>query len=134
MAYRPPKGVRPPQLEGKRTGRPKGSKNFAAAWRDCQWGYVNYDVDDPPPTQGARLWQLFARCFPEEVRAWLTSRGQLQGKPPEFHDSLAAMRWVMRHDKEADTTALQRNCRCWMETDIKGFMRNLERLERKADW
>jgi hypothetical protein len=44
------------------------------------------------------------------------------------------MRWVMRHDKEADTTALQRNCRCWMETDIKGFMRNLERLEREADW
>ena len=27
MGYRPPKGVRPPQFEGKRTGRPKGSKN-----------------------------------------------------------------------------------------------------------
>jgi hypothetical protein len=26
MGYRPPKGVRPPQLEGKRTGRPKGSR------------------------------------------------------------------------------------------------------------
>jgi hypothetical protein len=27
MGYRPPKGVRPPQLEGKRKGRPKGSTN-----------------------------------------------------------------------------------------------------------
>jgi hypothetical protein len=27
MGYRPPKGVRPPQLEGKRCGRPKGSTN-----------------------------------------------------------------------------------------------------------
>jgi hypothetical protein len=27
MGYRPPKGVRPPQLEGKRCGRPKGSRN-----------------------------------------------------------------------------------------------------------
>ena len=31
MSYQPPKGVRPPQLEGKRTGRPKGSRNLAAA-------------------------------------------------------------------------------------------------------
>ena len=130
MAYRPLKGVRPPQLEGKRTGRPKGSKNFAAAWRDCVWGYVYHDTDcEPPPTQGARHWQLFARCFPDEVGAWLKSGGRLESKPGEFDNLRGAMRWVMEHDKEADTTALRRNCRRWFEKDFKGFLRGLVRLE-----
>jgi hypothetical protein len=39
MGFIPPKGVRPPQFEGRRSGRPKGSKNMARAWRDAIWGY-----------------------------------------------------------------------------------------------
>jgi hypothetical protein len=67
------------------------------------------------------------------VRAWLVSRAQLQSKPPEFQERLQVMRWVMEHEQEADTTALQRTCRRWLEKDFKGFVRNLERLEREAD-
>ena len=61
MPYRPPKGVRPPQLEGKRTGRPRGSKNLAGAWRDVLWGYQNAGNEDAePPSGAARLWQAGA--------------------------------------------------------------------------
>jgi hypothetical protein len=53
MAYRPPKGVRPPQLEGRRGGRPKGSRNLAPAWRDARWGYEHRreDLVNPPRRQ-----------------------------------------------------------------------------------
>lgn len=78
MAFRPPKGVRPPQLEGRRTGRPKGSKNFAAAWRDALWGHEHADeYYASPPTAGAALWWYFARCFPYELEEFLEEYGKL---------------------------------------------------------
>jgi hypothetical protein len=78
MAYRPPKGVRPPQLEGKRTGRPRGSKNLAAAWRDLLWGYEHRDEDrGKPPTAAAHLWWRFADYFPDEVEEFLQAWGVL---------------------------------------------------------
>jgi len=61
MPYSPPKGVRPPQLEGNRSGRPKGSRNWASAWRDCYWGFMHAkELDAEPPTAGAALWHAFA--------------------------------------------------------------------------
>ena len=78
MGYRPPKGVRPPQLEGKRTGRPKGSKNHARVWADVIWGYEHRnDARAAYPNQAARMWWSFAHFFPNEVRAWLKHCGQL---------------------------------------------------------
>lgn len=78
MAYRPPQGVRPPQLEGKRTGRPKGSKNLAGAWRDAHWAHAHaYDEEAVPPTAGARLWWFFAGRYPEELEEFLEAFGQL---------------------------------------------------------
>ena len=82
MGYRPPKGVRPPQLEGRRTGRPKGSKNYAgaweAAWADARWGYEHRAEDDAdPPTQAAQLWWYFAHYFPDELEAFLGEYGRL---------------------------------------------------------
>jgi hypothetical protein len=79
MAYRPPKGVRPPQLEGKRTGRPRGSKNFAAAWRDVLWGYEHrYDeVVDGAPSAAAALWYRVAYFWPDEIEEWLEEWGML---------------------------------------------------------
>jgi hypothetical protein len=80
MAYHPPKGLRPPQLEGKRTGRPKGSKNLASAWRDVLWGFQHCDEDDanpPPPTAGAALWWYFAHYFPEDLEEFLEVYGKL---------------------------------------------------------
>jgi hypothetical protein len=72
MPYRPPKGVRPPQFEGKRVGRPKGSKNYAPAWRDAIWAY-EHEFDDvaDAPTAGARLWWEFAQNFPLELEIFL---------------------------------------------------------------
>ena len=76
MRYRPPRGVPPPQLEGKRTGRPKGTRDWASAWRDCLWGYENAkNYDAVPPTPGAGLWQAFAFENPWEVFDFLKVRG-----------------------------------------------------------
>lgn len=78
MGFRPPKGVRPPQLEGKRTGRPKGSRNYAVAWQDVLWGYEHRDEGlASPPTTAALLWWGFASRYPEEVREWLEACGQI---------------------------------------------------------
>jgi hypothetical protein len=75
MGYRPPKGVRPPQLEGKRTGRPIGSLNWASAWRDAVWGFMHADDYAKPPTAGAGLWQAFAEEYYYEVQGWLEDNG-----------------------------------------------------------
>jgi hypothetical protein len=76
MGFRPPKGVRPPQLEGKRTGRPRGSKNLANAWRDVLWAYRHRDENRAsPPTAGAHVWWRFAYYYPEEVERFLESWG-----------------------------------------------------------
>ena len=72
MAYRPPKNVRPAQLEGKRSGRPRGSRNWSKAWKDCLWGYQHADDEDAiPPTAGAALWQAFAAKYVWEVHDYL---------------------------------------------------------------
>lgn len=76
MSRFPPKGVRPPQLEGKRVGRPKGSKNWSCAKRDILWGYYNSNAGYVrPPSPGAALWRLFASAYPDEVEAWLEDQG-----------------------------------------------------------
>jgi hypothetical protein len=78
MGYHPPRGVRPPQLEGKRTGRPRGSKNLAAAWRDLLWAYEHRDEDrGNPPTAAAHLWWRFADCFPDELEEFVDAYGLL---------------------------------------------------------
>ena len=76
MVFSPPKGVRPWQLEGKRPGRPKGSRNWSQAWKDCLWGYQHVrDSDAEPPTAGAALWQAFAMSNYWEVHDWLEEHG-----------------------------------------------------------
>jgi len=72
MGFRPPKGVRPPQLEGKRTGRPRKSKNFASAWRDAIWGFEHHDEDYAVvPNAAAWLWWTFARYYPAVLYEFL---------------------------------------------------------------
>jgi hypothetical protein len=77
MAYSPPRGIPPTHLEGKRTGRPRGSKNFAPAWRDAVWGFEHAFDDEKPPSDGAGLWRLFANFCPEAVEEWLVENGQI---------------------------------------------------------
>jgi len=78
MGYQPPKGVRPPQLEGRRTGRPKGSKSHARTWADAIWGYEHrYDDRAFPPNQSARLWWAFASQYPDEIEQFLLQFGRL---------------------------------------------------------
>jgi DNA-directed RNA polymerase subunit RPC12/RpoP len=45
--FRPPKGMRPPQLEGKRTGRPKGSRNAPRPLLDWRWIYEGKEPKTP---------------------------------------------------------------------------------------
>jgi hypothetical protein len=78
MGFRPPKGVRPPQLEGKRTGRPKGSKSFFKIWRDAIWGFEHRDEERAnPPTPAASVWWSFARDYPDELADFLERYGWL---------------------------------------------------------
>ncbi len=78
MGYRPPKGVSPPQLQGKRTGRPKGSRTFARFWQDAIWGYQHRFEDRvSAPSPGALLWWDFAHSFPDELEEWLYESGRI---------------------------------------------------------
>lgn len=78
MGYRPPKGVRPPQLEGRRTGRPKGSRNHAAAWADVTWGFAHRDEDRVwPPSPAALLWWYFAHQYPDQLQEFLERYGHV---------------------------------------------------------
>jgi hypothetical protein len=96
----------PSNLSTTCTGRPKGSKNFARAWQDCVWGYQHRDENCEAPNQAARLWRGFAKCFPDEVREYLSGLGPLQRltKPSGIEGIVQEMWWVLEHEKEADTT------------------------------
>ena len=97
MAYQPTKGMRPPQLEGRRTGRPRGAKNLASAWRDVQWGNQHADEEClGPPTGGAALWWRFAQCYPDELyyswtrTTWLEAVREIERtRPPADPQGLA---------------------------------------------
>ena len=79
MGFTPQKGVSPPHLAGRRTGRPKGSKNWATARRDAVWGYIHRDDERlKPPSPGAAAWRSFARFFAGELEAWLLIRRWIQ--------------------------------------------------------
>lgn len=78
MRYRPPKGVRPPQLEGRRTGRPRGSETHAKVWADIRWGFDHrYDERVVPPSPAALWWYRLAYRYPDEVEEFLEVWGKL---------------------------------------------------------
>jgi len=85
MGYRPPRGVRPPQLEGNRTGRPKGSRNHAKVWADIEWAY-EHRYSDPAsvPSVTARFWWRLAASFPDEFGFWFEHGGGLVD-PDDFY-------------------------------------------------
>jgi hypothetical protein len=79
MGYRPPKGVRPPQLEGKRTGRRKNAQKWHQALEECEWGYRHaHDAKAVPPTPGAALWQAFAASYLWDVHDYLSMQGVIK--------------------------------------------------------
>ena len=78
MGHRPPKGIRPPQLEGKRTGRPKGSETYAKAWAEARWAYHHcYDDRVRPPSRTALLFWYLASSYPDEYQEWLAAHGKI---------------------------------------------------------
>jgi hypothetical protein len=57
-------------LQGKRTGRPRGSKSSSPLKRDLRWACRNLGKDVEPPSDGAKFWSEMARNEPEKfVRA-----------------------------------------------------------------
>jgi hypothetical protein len=82
MAHSPPKGVRPPQFEGKRTGRPKGSRNMSRAWRDVAWAYDHrHEGKARPPSAGATVWWYFARFDPNAIEEWFEEKEGKEAPP-----------------------------------------------------
>ena len=78
MGYGPPKGVRPVQLEGRRTGRPKGSKNHRAVFDDILWGFRHrYEDRVEPPNPRALWWYRLAYRYPDELEEFLEAWGRL---------------------------------------------------------
>lgn len=72
MGYKPPKGIAPPQLEGKRTGRPRGSRNHAAEVQDILWAYEHRDDENvSPPNSQALWWWRLGLMFPDELEMFL---------------------------------------------------------------
>jgi len=89
MAFRPPQGVRPPQLEGKRTGRPKGSTTLTRALRSAVWGFVHrYTGLAKPPCGDALLWWRFALRYPDQVERFL--HNMLPNSAPERAELIEA--------------------------------------------
>jgi hypothetical protein len=87
MGYRPPAGIAPPQLEGKRTGRPKCSKSHARILADIEWAYEHRsDPQAEPPTVEARFWWRLARSFPHEFAFWV-GRNCRVVEPYEYYDA-----------------------------------------------
>ena len=125
----------PSNLSTTCTGRPKGSKNFARAWQDCVWGYQHRDENCEAPNQAARLWRGFAKCFPDEVREYLSGLGPLQRltKPSGIEGIVQEMWWVLEHEKEADTTASRRCFRKWWEKSPSKFLWQLIKAEQVLD-
>jgi hypothetical protein len=65
-------------LEGKRTGRPSGSRNYAKAWADVEWAYQHrHDESVSPPNATARFWWRLAVSFPGEFEYWFESGGRV---------------------------------------------------------
>lgn len=86
MAYRPPPGIAPPQLEGKRTGRPKGSRSHARVLADIEWAYRHRaDPRAVPPTITAQFWWRLARTFPNEFEFWVEGGCRIADRY-EFYD------------------------------------------------
>jgi hypothetical protein len=78
MRHRPPKGKAPPWLEGKRTGRPKGSRSHQQDWDNMIWGYDNrLKSDAHPPNKSAWIWWHFAHYFPNQVEDFLVRYGKI---------------------------------------------------------
>jgi hypothetical protein len=90
MAFRPPKGVRPPQLEGKRTGRPKKVKELTPSQEsEGTLAAMRHVISTPPASDTTyqrrelRKWleknrNGFMRLLLKLEEAELTRRGPLQ--------------------------------------------------------
>jgi hypothetical protein len=68
-------------LEGKRTGRPRGAKTTSRVQRDLEWAYRHLDKPDAkPPSPGAKQWAEYARRQPDKFldRVLRVSAGEEQ--------------------------------------------------------
>jgi hypothetical protein len=74
-------------LQGKRTGRPRGSKSSSPLKRDLRWACRNLGKDVEPPTAGAKFWSEMARNEPEKfvkaVAELDAANGPSRNKPDE---------------------------------------------------
>jgi hypothetical protein len=68
-------------LDGRRTGRPKGSRTTSRVRRDILWAYRHLDKPGArPPSAGARLWAALAREHPARFLACVA---RLEAQAPD---------------------------------------------------
>ena len=60
-------------LQGKRSGRPRGSRSSSPLRRDLLWVARNLGKDRVPPSDGAKFWAEIARNEPEKFVAALAA-------------------------------------------------------------
>jgi hypothetical protein len=100
MGFHPPRGVRPAQLEGKRTGRPRGSRTHASAWSDISWAYANIDkYPVSAPNGNAYNWWKYGISHREEFTTWVERGGRVPG------DVISKIK--VQHDEEKKASELQ---------------------------
>jgi hypothetical protein len=78
-------------LNGRRTGRPRGAKTKSRVKRDIEWAYRHLGKPDAdPPTEGAKLWLDLARREPDNflahvVRLETAEEKKLEAKLEQAH-------------------------------------------------
>jgi hypothetical protein len=88
------------QLQGKRTGRPRGSKSTSPALRGLLWASRHVGKNVEPPTEAARYWLRLAQERPEAFVVALAALEVAKQRPRADQDaassatSLMNTRWV----------------------------------------
>jgi hypothetical protein len=71
------------QLEGKRTGRPRGRKSRPRWQRDLEWAYRHLGQDVEPSSAGAKYFLDLAKERPGEFLACLAQLDKVSDRKPE---------------------------------------------------
>lgn len=67
-------------LDGRRTGRPRGTRSTPQWQRDMLWVARHLGTDTVPPSPGARLWSSFATAHPDRFIACIIQLGTQEAK------------------------------------------------------
>ena len=110
-------------LEGKRTGRPRGARTTSRLRRDAAWAYRHLDHPDArPPSPGAKMWAQLAR---EEPGRFLSCVALLEGEGPGQDRDGGAEEKVTPAGRLMKLFVHQRQLVAWLTGDETSRIENL---------